>query len=258
MIILEAAGVASPLAKLTRGMVYSFMAKRKEFPVERFQEAIEYNPSTGTFTFKMKVSPSRYKGSNALGHLNKNGYYVVQMDRKETLAQRVAYVLMNGKWPVGMLRFKDGNRQNLKWENIEETVRVEGEFDHNTPEGRSIYRKAYHAQKPEKNKENHYLNTFGITVEKYETMLAAQDGKCKLCDCGETAMLNGKPLALAVDHDHATGQIRSLLCRNHNVGLGLFGDDPALLRRAADYLENYKKLQSNDMPSNVVVLKGMK
>jgi hypothetical protein len=40
-----------------------------------------------------------------------------------------------------------------------------------------------------------------------------------------------------VDHDHATGVVRGVLCWNHNVLLGYAADDPMLLRKAADYLE---------------------
>jgi hypothetical protein len=48
---------------------------------------------------------------------------------------------------------------------------------------------------------------------------------------------------LAVDHDHKTGKIRGLLCRNHNTGLGLFRDDPAIIRQAAAYIERHNNGQ---------------
>lgn len=55
---------------------------------------------------------------------------------------------------------------------------------------------------------------------------------CELC--------GGPPTGrggLHLDHCHATGKFRGWLCSKHNTGLGLFQDDPVLLRRAAEYLE---------------------
>lgn len=61
-------------------------------------------------------------------------------------------------------------------------------------------------------------------------LLRLQDGRCAICrePAGE--------LALAADHDHASGAIRGLLCSRCNNGLGSFRDDPELLRTAVEYL----------------------
>ena len=63
----------------------------------------------------------------------------------------------------------------------------------------------------------------------YDALLAKQDGVCATC---------GKPSkeTLCVDHCHATGTIRGLLCRKCNIGLGCYDDDPATLVTALAYL----------------------
>jgi hypothetical protein len=56
---------------------------------------------------------------------------------------------------------------------------------------------------------------------------------------GKVCAVCGSEGPLVVDHDHATGKIREPLCHPHNLGLGQFSDDPALLRAAAAYLERH-------------------
>lgn len=58
---------------------------------------------------------------------------------------------------------------------------------------------------------------YGLTIEQYEDMVEAQEGRCGIC--------NGKPKVLHVDHCHSTGEVRGLLCFKCNAGIGLLGEE---------------------------------
>jgi hypothetical protein len=86
------------------------------------------------------------------------------------------------------------------------------------------------------NQDKYLRRHYGIGADEYKRLLALNEGRCWIC--------NKPPRSrrLSVDHDHKLGKgnpaaVRGLLCFKHNIGLQRFGDDPVLLRRAADYLE---------------------
>lgn len=80
---------------------------------------------------------------------------------------------------------------------------------------------------------------YGITHEEWLTMWAAQGGLCYIC---KTQLDTGQGFASIahLDHCHATDKIRKILCGRCNTGLGSFRDDPTMLRRAADYIEEHQ------------------
>jgi hypothetical protein len=83
----------------------------------------------------------------------------------------------------------------------------------------------------------------GVDATRYQEMLREQGGVCAICAQPERApdKASGKTKDLAIDHCHATGAIRALLCSNCNRGLGLFNDDVALLAKAQAYVIQYSR-----------------
>lgn len=84
------------------------------------------------------------------------------------------------------------------------------------------------------------LKKYGLTPELYQLRLADQGGRCAICQIA--ACPSGR--RFSVDHDHATGRVRGLLCLKCNQGVGQFDDAPERLRRAAEYLE---KILTSDL-----------
>jgi len=95
------------------------------------------------------------------------------------------------------------------------------------------------------------LKRQGMTQERYDAKLATQDGLCATCRLPHGRSLCGRSKDLAIDHDHATGQLRGLLCDDCNIGLGLFHDDPQRLMNAALYVLHYKELGGHPLPEMV-------
>lgn len=93
------------------------------------------------------------------------------------------------------------------------------------------YQANWKARRPDYNREQQ-LARYGLTLATYDELLRSQGGVCAICEreCHKNRLLS-------VDHDHSTGKVRGLLCHNCNAGIGQLGDDPALLRRALEYLE---------------------
>lgn len=67
--------------------------------------------------------------------------------------------------------------------------------------------------------------------------LKGESGPCALCR---------RVKKLVMDHCHAEGELREKLCGTCNSGLGMFRDDPELLRRAADYIERWRETFKDD------------
>ncbi len=79
------------------------------------------------------------------------------------------------------------------------------------------------------------LGLSGWTVERYEEKFEEQQGCCEICGTEETKR------KLSADHEHVDPpKPRGLLCSNCNRGIGHLKDSPALLRKAAMYIEKYK------------------
>jgi hypothetical protein len=84
------------------------------------------------------------------------------------------------------------------------------------------------------------LKKYGITEEEYQAMLKAQDGRCAICGMAESVISHHtkRIKRFAIDHDHATGRVRGLLCNRCNVGIGMLRHDPELLKAAIAYVES--------------------
>ena len=211
------------------------MVKVINFTFEELSEVLDYDPKTGDFTWKVTTSPRAKKGNRAgVWQQMQNGkdYYSITYQGRKLSGAQVAWLLAYKEWPDRSVFYVDGNTKNLKISNLkmaefksEKTIREDGSVKYSM----------------HKDQVRHYgLNRYyGISVNDFAEMYHKQDGKCAICGNPETVTLRGKVKPLSVDHNHATGQVRKLLCTQCNHLLGHAKEDVKILQKAIEYLNNH-------------------
>ena len=96
--------------------------------------------------------------------------------------------------------------------------------------------KARHQANPERTRNNDLKRNYGITLKEHQEMYEEQNGVCAVCEKPG----DGKWKKLCVDHDHKTGKVRQLLCRNCNMILGQVDDNINHMEKLTAYLKKHK------------------
>lgn len=73
---------------------------------------------------------------------------------------------------------------------------------------------------------------YGLEDKEYYDILVQQRRECASCS---------DQVDLVVDHDHATGRVRGLLCHPCNKALGFLRDDPARIQGLLTYLRHAQR-----------------
>ena len=101
------------------------------------------------------------------------------------------------------------------------------------------YRREYR-RRPERkraDRDAHLRRKYGLGGDEYDALLLRQGGVCAICGESPAPSTN-----LHVDHDHATGVVRGLLCVSCNNALGAFRESFEIFRAAAAYLDRDDEL----------------
>jgi len=91
---------------------------------------------------------------------------------------------------------------------------------------------------PVKKKSQHLRYLYGITLEEYHSKLEQQGDGCAICGI---KIPGGNGKNFYVDHNHATGQVRDLLCHNCNFVIGYAKEDVDILKAVVQYLETWRE-----------------
>lgn len=78
---------------------------------------------------------------------------------------------------------------------------------------------------------------YGLTEKDWNDMFSSQEGRCAICRTHQQDLKE----PLYVDHDHATGKVRGLLCGTCNTGIGMLKDSIEILEQAVSYIKESNK-----------------
>ena len=214
--------------------------KRSPLTFEQYAEQMAYDAITGIFTWKLSRS-RRYKAGMKIGNIksrrDKYGvmrdYLYIGLFGQQVPAARVAWLMHYGEWPASHVLFKDGDTMNLRIENLKQS-------DYPTiitdKPGRARYK-----MPAEQQRKFGLKRYYGMSLETYNVMLAAQNGVCAICKGKETYQPKtySGPKALSVDHNHETGAIRGLLCSHCNYMIGHCRESEDILLAGVEYLRKH-------------------
>lgn len=74
---------------------------------------------------------------------------------------------------------------------------------------------------------------YGLTEREYDDMVIASCGRCASCGRMDDG---SKALGIVIDHDHATGRVRGLICHQCNSALGLLEESLERLAELSSYI----------------------
>ena len=89
---------------------------------------------------------------------------------------------------------------------------------------------------PDRARDRHLRRTYGISLADFNRMVVSQGNRCACCG---TDKPGGKHNRWNVDHDHVTGVVRELLCKDCNIVLGLVEDSAEHLQRLIEYVAKH-------------------
>jgi hypothetical protein len=220
--------------------------------IAALKELLHYDAEDGVFTWKVRPwSKSKCRAGDVAGRVitNQSGqHWYISSGNRSYNASMLAWAFTHGTLPDRRLKFLDGNSLNFRMANLKLDPTYRRKRNGGALPKLNI-------TPPDKMLKNRLRYLYGMTVETFEGMLAAQNGCCAICERPERAKINGKVKPLSVDHDHVTGAPRQLLCSHCNHTLGHMEDNPTLLEKAAAYLRKHQRISETPHEGNVIQLR---
>ena len=86
---------------------------------ERLLQLLHYDPATGYFSWRIRLSPKCKLGVPLTGP-KQNGYVLITIDGLVYRAHRLAWFYVHGRWPANQIDHRNGVRHDNRIDNLRE------------------------------------------------------------------------------------------------------------------------------------------
>lgn len=134
-----------------------------------------------------------------------------------------------------ILAYKKKYRENNK----DKILAYSKQYELKNKVERTKYYQGWKLRNPSHRRNRHLRTKWNMTNDEFESMAMNQNLCCAICGIHESNLNQ----SLSIDHCHATGKIRALLCRHCNLGIGFFKENVKSLEKAIEYIKQHNAPQ---------------
>lgn len=154
---------------------------------KRLKEVLNYDPETGIFTWKIKISKKIIVGTEPRS-LNRYGYKRIRIDKRDYMAHRLAFLYMTGEFPKDQVDHINRIRTDNRFCNLRNASNAQNQWNKSKLRNNSTGFKGIHFANRERrfvakvNVENKticigYFKELKCAVEAYENFVRKAHGE---------------------------------------------------------------------------------
>jgi len=108
--------------------------QKQTLTAARAREALEYDPETGLFKWKVRTRNGTVSPGDKAGHIGQRGYVQIRLDGRQHAAHRLAWLIVSGTEPEGQIDHVNGIKIDNRFCNLRDVSVSENQHNRRSPQ----------------------------------------------------------------------------------------------------------------------------